>query len=318
MTVSGVAYKAARTAPVATLTKYHFVLLNALRTAFGGSERKRGHASYRSLNKTFRGDSSMDDYISVITRALECKNNNYTMGDNTAAAIILDNAGLDNSQQASTTATASMHTVDGMDAFTAFTTTMRDLWVGDALLTPSPNGTMMVVTYAQDEAYMARRTTPTGLSGRAAACSHRGVMTDPAGCWHCGNTRHVRREGHKLAKETAALTGAPVPGESDPTDAAGNVAHETAHLFLVATFQGGPQLHGNFGEVILDFVAAATIAGAAWVAAYEARLSPAERSAIRSIEAAAVFTFVGGTNQRTDERVTLPMLLGGRRCLFQT
>eukprot|EP00170_Pyropia_yezoensis_P005264 contig_21434_g5278 len=67
-----------------------------------------------------------------------------------------------------------------------------------------------------------------------------------------------------------------------------------------------------------DIGATATIAKAAWVATYVAHLTAVGRTAIRSIEAAAVFTFRGGATQRAYERVTLPMMIEGRRRLVQT
>lgn len=57
---------------------------------------------------------------------------------------------------------------------------------------------------------------------------------------------------------------------------------------------------------------------AAWISDYVARLMPTERDAIRSVEEAAVFAFGGGHKQRAYERLILPMMVGGRRCLVQT
>eukprot|EP00168_Porphyra_purpurea_P015443 TRINITY_DN4751_c0_g1_i2.p1 TRINITY_DN4751_c0_g1~~TRINITY_DN4751_c0_g1_i2.p1 ORF type:complete len:423 (+),score=91.40 TRINITY_DN4751_c0_g1_i2:529-1797(+) len=248
----------------------------------------------------------------------ECKNNEYTMGDKTAAAIIMDQAGLDANQQASTTATAAMHTSNGMNEVTALTTATRDLWGGDVPLKSSPHATMMVVTYAEHEAYMARRTTPWSAPTIGRRDAHRAPKVDPAGCWHCGNTGHVCRECRKLAQETAAKKGAAPPAAGPHDNEAGCVSQEIAHLVLVASGEAGKHLGAKTGDVIFDIGATATIAGAAWVAAYVARLMSVERTAIRSIEAAAVFTFGGGTTQRAYERVTLPMMIGGRRWLVQT
>lgn len=131
MGLSGVAYEAARTVPVSTLSTAtgHVVLLDELRTVLGGSERQRGHASYKKLTKTYRGGETYLYAISLAQAA--CKNNNYTKGNKKKTSIILDQAGLRNSQQASTTATAAMHSVNGMDEMTALNTAMRDLWGGD-------------------------------------------------------------------------------------------------------------------------------------------------------------------------------------------
>lgn len=108
MGLSGVAYEACRTVPVATLitNNEHTLLLEALCTAFGGSESNRGHTAYRKLIKTYRGDASMETYLATMALALaECKNNGYIMGDKTGAAVILDQSGLDANQQASTMGT---------------------------------------------------------------------------------------------------------------------------------------------------------------------------------------------------------------------
>lgn len=323
MALSGVAYEAARTVSVATLitTQGHIVLLAALRTAFGGSDAKRGHSAYRKLKKTYRGSSSMEVYLSAITLALaECNNNGYTMAAKTSTAIILDQAGLDNSQQASTVATAAMHTVNGADEVTALTTALRDLWGGDVMLTPSPNAVMMAVTYAEHKAYMALRRTKPPASGTAGASDvYVAPKADPAGCWHCGKTGHVRRECRKLAKEKEQAAKAAASTKTTGTDSeTGYVTQEMAHLVLVANEKDGQSLAAKPGDVILDIGATATIAGAAWVAAYVAHLAPAERSAIRSTETDAVFTFGGGHKQRAYERVILPMTIGGRGCRVQT
>lgn len=324
MALSGVAYEAARTVPVATLitAQGHVVLLAALRTAFGGSDAKRGHSAYRKLKKTYRGNSSMEVYLSAMTLAIaECNNNGYTMAAKTSTAIILDQAGLDNSQQASTVATAAMHKVNGIDEVTALTTALRDLWGGDVVLTPSPNAVMMAVTYAEHEAYMAlRRTKPPAAAAAGGSDVYRAPKADPASCWHCGKTGHIRRDCRKLSKEKeqAAKAAAEAKITNAATNEAGYVTQEMAHLVLVANGDDGKTLAPKTGDVILDIGATATIAGAAWVAAYVARLTPSERADIRSSEALAVFTFGGGQTQRAHERVILPMMVGGKRCLVQT
>eukprot|EP00170_Pyropia_yezoensis_P005265 contig_21434_g5279 len=72
MRLSGVAYEACRTVPVATLitNNRHMLLLEALRTAFGGSVSNRGHAAYRKLFKTYRGDASMEAYLATMASML--------------------------------------------------------------------------------------------------------------------------------------------------------------------------------------------------------------------------------------------------------
>lgn len=195
MGLSGVAYEACRTVPVALLTtaEGHILLLEALRTAFGGSESNRGFIAYREPNKTYRGHVSMETYLATISLALaDCKNNGYNMGGKTAAAVILDQSGLDANQQAPPMATAAMHSVNGMSEVTALTTAMRDLWEGDVPIKSSSHATMVVMTYAEHEAYMARRTTPAGAATGGRWKAHRTPRADPAGCWHCGKTGHVR------------------------------------------------------------------------------------------------------------------------------
>lgn len=316
------AYEAARTVPVATLmtAEGHVHLLAALRSAFGGSEAKRGHVAYRKLRSLYRGDMSMEAYLPAMALAMaECRNNGYTMSAKTATAIVLDQAGLDANQQASTVATAAMHSANGADDMVALTTALRDLWGGSAAPKSSPDATMMVVTYAEHQAYLAQRTTPTQPPAASGSDAYRPPRRDQVACWYCGKTGHVRRECRKLARDTAAKSPtAPAAPLAHPAAESGYVANETAHLVLVANGQDGPHLAAQPGDVILDIGATATIAGAAWISAYVARMTPTERTAIRSMEAAAVFTFGGGNTQRAYERVTLPVHIGGRRCLVQT
>jgi len=80
----------------------------------------------------------------------------------------------------------------------------------------------------------------------------------------------------------------------------GYVAHESAHIVLSAFKNEKAQtLDTRVGDVILDTGATASIAGAAWVAAYVARLTTVARSAIRSIAANSIFTFRGGAKQHS-------------------
>jgi len=96
------------------------------------------------------------------------------------------------------------------------------------------------------------------------------------------------------------------------------VAQEQAHLVFLADAANSNPLQARIGDVILDIGATSTIAGAAWVAAYTPRLPASTRSSITSVEAAAVFTFGGGNKQRSYERVTLPLVIGGEPCYVNT
>ena len=193
----------------------------------------------------------------------------------------------------------------GSNGITSITTALRDLWGGDSLLKPSPQAAMMVVTYAEHEAYMARQTTPTvhRPPGRGGSSSRGPPRKDAVSCWHCGKSGHVRQECRKLARELAARGDAvapPAPGGDADAAETGYVAHESAHIVLSAVKGEEAQtLDTRVGDVILDIGATASIARAAWVATYVARLTTVARSNIRSIAASSIFTFCGGAKQHS-------------------
>eukprot|EP00170_Pyropia_yezoensis_P006446 contig_26283_g6467 len=246
--LTGAAYDAARTVDVDTLTtdQGHVEVMKVLRLAFGDSDSKRGHSAYRKLKKTYRGTSSMETYLSAMTLVLaESNNNGYETSNKTAVAIILDQGGLDTNQQAATISTAAMHAVNGLDEVAAMKTAMSDLWGGDTALDPSASAVMMCVTYGEHAAYMAvRRTRPALTATPGGSGVHSGPKADPAGCWHCGKTGHVRRECRKLAKEkdAAARAGGDDKRSDKAADESGYITQETAHLVLSATGEEGKQL----------------------------------------------------------------------------
>jgi len=188
---------------------------------------------------------------------------------------------------------------------------------------------MMVITYAQHQALTARQTTPRPRPRG----SRRATPKDgDVGCWHCGITGHIRRDCHKrLADETAKGAVGGVGGGGGPggppaaavrADGGGGEAtyavEHKCHLVLAAAGGANAFAEDPVGHVILDIGATATIAGAAWVAAYVARLDSASRAEIRSVDASAVFTFGGGASQRAVEQVTLPIRVGDQRCHVTT
>jgi len=324
LALGGVAKKAARNVGVDHLvlpTGYQ-TLLECLRLIFGGSESQRGHDAYRTLKALYRGSRLMEEYLATIRKALVlCRINGYSMSGKTAAAIVLDQAGLDANQQASTKAAAAVLKIKGSDTLKAITISLRDLWGEDATLKPSSDAPMMVVTYGEHQAYLARRMTPApGPKGGAEVYRGPSKAADPAGCWHCGKTGHIRRDCRKRAREAAAEGGSAPPtdgGGAPPGDGA-LVAQEVAHVVIAASPAAGEQMRARTGDVILDIGATATLAGTACVASYVARLPPGTRARINSVEAATVFTFGDGITQRAYERVTLPLLIGGASCYVRT
>ena len=67
MALGGVAKEAARIVPLATLmtASGHDTLLQTLRSAFGGSEFKRGQDAYRHLKTLYRGTRTMEAYLAA-------------------------------------------------------------------------------------------------------------------------------------------------------------------------------------------------------------------------------------------------------------
>jgi len=113
----------------------------------------------------------------------------------------------------------------------------------------------------------------------------------------------LHQECRKFARELAARgdsVAPPEPGGDADAAEMGYVAHESAHIVLSAFKKEKAQtLDTRVGDVILDTGATASIAGAAWVAAYVARLTTVARSAIRSIAANSIFTLRGGAKQHS-------------------
>ena len=339
MSLSGVAYEADRKVKVSALiqTDGYLEMLNTLRAAFGGSDFKRGHTAYRRLRTMYRGSRDMEVYLAEVGQALaECRLNGYEMSHNVAGALILDQAGLDQSQQATTLATAvSLRTNRNPEA--AISVALRDLWGGGAPLTASADAVMMVVTYAQHEAYVARQTTPLRARAPPPAPPRSGSDTQTV-CWYCSKKGHIASVCRKRMRDEASTpqprfqAGAPRganEGEavavareqalvvtiasvgSAVGDPAG-VSHEQVHLILTADGSPGRSLAVSPREFVLDIGATATIAGADWLSAFVARLPASQRRGILSEAADAVFTFGGGATQRARERVTFPLLIGGR------
>jgi len=204
MALTGVAAEAARQVSVVDLTTAtgHETLLGVLRTSFGGSDGQRGHAAYRRLRGLYRGDKSMEEYMAAMGVALaDYRNHGYAMSAKMGAAITLDQAGLDASQQASTTALAASLRGPAGSEDGAIATALRDLLGGEAVLESSPRAAMMVITYAQHQALTARQTTP---RPRPRGSRRAPPKDGDLGCWHCGITGHIRRDCHtRLAGETA-------------------------------------------------------------------------------------------------------------------
>lgn len=137
LALSGVAMEAARNVSVADLTQPngYKMLLDCLRIIFGGSEAQRGQDAYGTLKTLYRGTRSMEEYLAAMSQALvQCRVNGYSMSNKTAAAIFLDQAGLDTHKQATTMSAAGVLSVKGSDSLTAVTTALRDLWGGSEVL----------------------------------------------------------------------------------------------------------------------------------------------------------------------------------------
>jgi len=187
LALTGVAKEAARNVTVAQVISPtgHEMLLTCLRTIFAGSESQRGHDAYSALKTLYRGSRSMEEYLSAMGLApIQCRVNGYSMSSKTAAAVVLDQAGLDANQKASTMAAAAVLSLRGKDTLNSLTMSLRDLWGGSAPLKPSPDAAMMVVTHGEHKAYVSRRSTPTTPRRSGGGEVYRGPAktADPAGC----------------------------------------------------------------------------------------------------------------------------------------
>jgi len=189
--------------------------------------------------------------------------------------------------------------------------------VGSAPLKPSSDATMMVVTYGEHQAY-ALRVLPTAPRYSGGGAVYRGPdnTADPAGSWYCSKTRRIRPDCRKRSKVEAAARGGkgPVAGGQGHNNADAYVGQEQAPLVFLADATSSNSLQALIGDVILGIVATSTIAGAACVVAYTARLPASTRSAITSVDATAVFKFGGDNTQRSYKRVTVPLVIGSEPC----
>jgi len=345
MSLSGVAYDAARKVTVAALIRDdgHIELLSTLRAAFGGSDFKRVHTANRRLRTLYRGSRGMEVYLAEVGQALaECGLNGHEMSHNVAGALILDQSGLDQTQQATTLATA-VSLRGNRNPEAAISVALRDLWGGGAPLRASADAVMMVVTYAQHEAYMARQTKPLRPRPHSAVQPRLGTE-NPAVCWYCSKKGHIASVCRKRMRDEAATHKprgvVPPPGQDSaaesavvsrervhlvtmtsrvsPATAPDDVAHERVNLILAAHDSPRRCLAVSPGDVVLDIGATATIAGTAWVSAFVARLPSAQRHGIVSEAADAVFKYGGGATERARERVTLPLRIGGRATSVRT
>jgi len=285
----------------------------------------------------------MEVYLAEVGQTLaEYRLNGYEMSHNVTGALILDQSGLDQTRQATTLATAvSLRCNRNPEA--AISVALRDLCGGVAPLKASADAVMMVVTYAQHEAYVARQTTPLRPRLQAAVLPRLGTE-NPAVCWYCSKKGHVASVGRKRMRDEAATPKprgvVPPPGQDSAAESAvvsrervhlvtmtshvshatasEDVAHERVNLILSADDSLGSCLPVSPGDVVLDIGATAAIAGTAWVSAFVARLPSAQRHGIVSEAADAVFKYGGGANQREREHVSLPLRVGDRATAVRT
>ena len=281
----------------------YLTLFKCLRLIIGRSESQRGKDAYRSLQTLYRGSRPLEEYLATIEQALvQCRTPGYSISGKTAAAIFLSQAGLDANKSTSKKAAAAVLTLKGSDTLNAVTISLRDLWVEDATLNPSPEAAIIIVTYGEHQAYLARRTTRASRpKGGAEVYRGPSKAADPKGYSHCGKTGHIRRHCRKRAIEAAADGGSapPTDGGGAPPCEGAFVAWKVAHVVFTASPAAKEQITERTGDVIFDIGATATPAGAAWVASHVARLTPRTRVRITSVEAAAVLTFGDGNSQRT-------------------
>jgi len=186
--LGGVAREAARIIPVPNLmtASGHDTLPQMLRSAFGGSEFKRGQDACRHLKTLYREKRTMEAYFAAIGQSLaQCTLNGDSMSSKTAGAIVLDQAGLDANPHASMVPTAAVHARRGRNGITPITTALRALSGGASLLKSSRQAAMMVVTYAE---HIARQTTPTlhRPRGGGGSSSRGPPRKDASSCRHCG------------------------------------------------------------------------------------------------------------------------------------
>lgn len=344
MSLRRVAYDAARKVKVTDLIhpSGHTTLLATLRSVFGGRDFKRGQDAYRRLRTLYRGDKAIKVYLAEVGQALdECRLNGYDMSHQVACAIILDQSGLDQTQQATTLATA-VSFREHHNSETSISVALRDLWGGGMPLKASHDAFMMTIMYAQHAAYMARLTSPERPRGPG-GCAPRS-NDPPIICWYCSKRGHSAsacrkriREGGIIPTSPPSPAGAAIPPAGHGVAAAAqahahltagqplsspavslNIAHERVHLIFTADGSPGRPLLAAPGEVVLDIGATATIAGMDWVRRYVARLPPAVRSSIHSEQAEALFTDGGGASQPTREHLTLPMREGGCTTFVKT
>lgn len=179
LAISGAAKEAARNVTVAQVTSPtgHTRLLEFLRIIFSGIQSRHGHDAYRSLKALYRGCRSMEEYMAEMGQALvQFRFNGYSMSSKTAAALVLDQSGLDANQWASTMAAAALLHLMGNDTLHAITTAPRDLRGGSTPLKPSLDAAMMLEAYGTHQAYVARRLTPVALRPSTGAEVYRGPV----------------------------------------------------------------------------------------------------------------------------------------------
>lgn len=158
--LTGVAKEAARIVPDATMTLAtgRNSLPHALRRL--RLQRVSTGAGCLPPSQVVVPRFSNDGLASIGQALAQCSVNGYTMVAKTSYAIVVDQAGLDVNQQASTDATAAVHSMHNCDGMMSTMTALRDLRGGADALKSSPHATLMVVMYAEHAAYTALQTKP--------------------------------------------------------------------------------------------------------------------------------------------------------------